>query len=531
MRNGFFLFAFLFLSVFYMHCSLNLDDPQGNIHKAINTPYPGTWFTLVGEWIGDSTFTIKDSQAQKLIRQNIVQLEFYRDGKALVFDSSHLVFSQNAKCKAVLHGDTLALTLSETDTKTFILKFTFLGNYLEIFDVKNVRYTYFHKFIRPVTSQWDSLLTHKIWEEKIYRSAGDTLFSESFNSHFTTFTIHADSLIWENNIHGLSDFQKGPWQLHGDTLVRTPQNFILEFIRPDSLRLWPLHNQKIDSGFYVFKVTPTIQKNYLALNPILTYWRMDSLVRGREIFYGHYGQFFDLKFYANHTLALITNMEKLLPNYQSWDADSGFIWMKIQDSLIPSSKLINLKQEKYTLTDSTLSLSMAAQPGYNQSLTLYFSKADSNNIVKDPLTRFSNAPFVQLYIDADTLPYYFSPVRHTDTLDHYELAQYSHDTTWLVANIKSGQDNFNSSQTGFKLAFNSVDAQGNKFLYYSLPTNDLAIRLTTSPQPAILNGLIQGFINKHWSDQSHPDSLIALTGIFRFNKKKSSELNSPLWKP
>ena len=529
------LLRILFLGaslLFISHCSLNLDDPESNARKAIHATIPSSKAVLLGEWLGDSTYTLKDSEAQKLGEKNGVTMEFYPDGVARIEDSLHRVFTQSDHSLSELKGDTLWLTSkSSTPTiKKYLLKFSFLGNYLEVFDPIAIRYTYFHKYKTPELATWKNLLPDTLWELKGYRSAGDTLKPETFQNAFAYLQFTSDTLSWENTMRGLSKINKGRWSFKGDTLNWTfgSNRFLMQCLRPDSLRLWPIHGGKLDTGFYAFRKVSKKQMNYRDMNTLPGYWRMDSIVLGNNLLYGHYGQYCDFSFNTEHHVSLLTNMQARLPHYQDWDSDSGFFWLLAKDTTINSSATFSLKQETYTVNDSVLKFSMNSINGYPQ-IVFYCTHADSSLIAKDPLNRFNTSPFVQMYAGQDTFSFYFNPVRHVDTLEHYEIAQWGTDTTWIISNIKTNQENFNSGQSGFKLMFNAKEKDGKKVRWQNLSNQDLVIRITNNPQSTILNGLIQGFMQEHWLDSSHADTLRTVTGVFRFVRKKSAELTSPLW--
>lgn len=509
-------------------CSLSLENPEEDAKKKLQKIFPTSMQALDGQWIADSTYTLLDTRATRLDAG--LRLEFFPDSSLKAVDDSRLVFPVPLASRLSLLGDTLVVMRpSGGGIDSFVVKLRFLGNYLELINLAEQRFTYFHKHKRPDTTAWRVLLADSLWRLQGLRTAPDTFLAETFQRDFTYLHFSGDSLYWDERRNGVARLRAGPLRFSGRSWSWILPDGELEFqgdlIQADSLRIWPRHEKGLDSGYQLFRRTGKIHPLDPDLDGYLDYWRSDSLngaAFGRME--NHYGRFYDLVLGRDHGVKVLTNMA-WMPRFQSWSIDSGTL---VLDSAgAPRTRPARFKVEKRG--PNTWRLAGDSSWAFPRGISLYQTRVDGSNFSKEPLTRFDQASYVQLLSGTDSLFFYYWSNYRQATLQEHEIARAAGpDTLWLAMRINPSAETFLSSQAGFLFAFQGKTASGARYTCKAVPERDLTLRSTPGPDPLMAQGIIQGSCRVAPAG-AMPESTLAVTGTFKLRRKPEGNLGAPFW--
>lgn len=511
-------------------CSLSLEDPEDDARKKLAKLVDPSWELLEGRWLGDSTYTLFDTQAEALAGR--LSMDFFPDGSFQVVDSSRTLFAGRKIGTASLTADTLRLEAAAgtagagaAGADTFAVRMRFLGNWLELDRASDRRSAHFHK-VKPFDSLIQAaLLDSGLWLRRFRRVLVDSGRAETLRRDFDYLDFRGDSLRRDSRREGISTVMAGPLAAAGRlwnwTPGGVPATLQVDLFHRDSLRFWTYAGGRPDSGYSVYARAAGRHPLDLDMTPYIGHARADSIRVDLATTESHYGRFYDLAFGADHTARTFTNMAGM-PRFESWSIDSGSLFL--QGPAAPKTRV--------TVTAAgPKGLRLAADAGaaFLRPTVLTLTLVDGARFPEHPLERFATANYLHLAVGPDTLAYYFQGASARGTLEEYEISRIdSTDTLWAAWRLNPGAETFGSGQPSFFFAFQARSAALGRFVCRGAAGLDLAIRTTASADPALANGLVQGTCKVISADQPPADSTLAVTGEFRM-RKRILGLRSSLW--
>lgn len=484
---------------------------------------------LEGRWAPDSTYTVEDTRATHLLASDL-QLEIFSDATISVADSLNLTFQGKVKGRITLSGDTLFLQPvgggPSSAPDTFIVKLRFLGNRLELDHPIDQRFTFFHKRRLADFEVQDSLLRDSLWLLKARRVDPESLHIEPLLKDFTYLRFPSGELFRDWHRNGVFRTDSGSltkvgrvwtWTTSGES-----RKFLADLIDKDTLRIWPLVADKPDSGFDIYTRATRRHTLDLDVRLLLGHMRTDSIRSLNSTTQNHYGKFFDLEFGEDHSVVTQTNMPSM-PNFKTWTLDTGQI-------LLEGSGDTKVRFRVDTTLPKVVKLTTDSGKFFNAETNLFQTRVNAERFIDHPLDRFDQVSYAHVLLGSDTLRYYFEANFLKGNPDDHEILRIDPtDTSWLTFRINPSQESFQSSQTGFRFLMEGRTVALGKFTCKALPAGNMVIRLTSTSDPTMAQGLIQGPCHILTSEKAPSDSNLALDGTFKLKRKTVWERQSPLW--
>jgi len=514
------------LGLWLCQCSLSLEDPEDEARAKLAKTVPVSFAALEGRWAADSTYTAEAVSAH-VFPGNDIRLEIYADTSLHAVDASRLVFARGLAGRYRLRGDTLFHQSADSAIRdTFTVKLRFLGNWLEMIRHSDRRHVHFHKLKPPNSAYLADSLDNSLWLLQGRSNGPGSVRYEPLRRDFSYVRFSENALSWEWNRNGVRGTDSGPLAKDGRNWVWAAgggnRGFIADMVDKDSLRLWPLHEARPDSGYLVFRRAKARHPFDFDMRPWLGYMRSDSIVIGGKALVNHYGRFYDLEFAPDHSVRTETNMDAM-PNLLAWSLDSGYVRVDAA-----AEKGIRLRAD--TLPGGRVRLTADSGKAFAGKTVLNQTKVDPSRFQEHPMERFDRAGYAHIAIAGDTLRYYFNPGYAKRTLDEFEIAGIkASDTAWLILASDRARETFLSSQSGFRFAFEGRTAALGRFVCEAVPGLDLAVRLTAAADPDMAQGLLQGSCRVVSAEAAPPDSVVELVGSFRFRRHPGGAPVSPLW--
>jgi hypothetical protein len=505
----------------FFGCSLGLEDPELDAQKKLAKTIPTTMAALVGRWKGDSTFAVDDTRASGL--DDNTYTEIFADTTYSQRDTTRLVFPGGSDGVFYLGGDTLITFPSTASPDTFLVKIRFLGNYLELFDVTDQRYSFYHK-VKPQDSATQiAMLKDSLWRKEGQRLDPGIFQQEPQVRNFSYLRFAGDSMFSDMRRNGVIRTDSGPlaksgfkwtWKASAGT-----QEFIADLIHEDSLRMWPLTDGRPDSGYHLHVKTGRYHRNDVDMRPMTGHMRTDSIRYSDRFLENHYGQFYDWVLTEDHKVRMETNMAGM-PMFESWALDSGFLSMDA-----PGYKGVRFRVD--TAGAGVVKLLPDSGKAFGKAAIISLTKVDPERFRDKPLERFENASYLQLVIKGDTSDYFF---RSTWIKDQFEIAGFAGDSIlWASITVNKALETYQSSQPGFYFAFEGIDSALGRFKCKSVPEKDLVIRSTGGGDPLMAQGLLQGACKVLSAGRPFTDSTLILEGSFRLKRKTYGSFQSIAW--
>ncbi len=514
-------------------CSLQFDNPEQATEQKISTVFPLSFPALSGRWVADSTYTLSDTRATQLGDGNVV-LEFRPDSTFWAQDSGGSIFPAPRFGAFHLLGDSLLLHPDSGSAYAAQATLRFLGNYLELYLPQQQRYVEFHKLKPPDTLALSAWLENRLWLVVAREAGSGGVQPESLRTDFDYAVFHGDSLRWLYDHHGLPHSDSELFTVDSNVFGYTLQSaasgssWLLQWVQADTLRLWPLHSGQPDSGFLQCAAYAHPHPFDLNCAFLTRYWRGDSLYRdgGWQAF--QYGYYYDLGWDTAHRVAATTNTTDL-PRFRAWDIDSGRLLLS--DSVSTQAFVLDSSDTSHFYIHSVTTPSDLELRRYG------FTAVDSAQVNADPIFRFTTAPYARVALGGDTLAYYwFDDYARTDLpASRFEVfGIFARDTLSLIAQWPEGPQTFSSALAGFRFAFAGRNDTLGRFICQADSSAPFALRLLTSTETRLVPGNFQGSCKVTQAERAAgvpADSLLPVSGDFRFVVSSPEPLQSPLWQP
>lgn len=509
-------------------CSLSLEDPEVEARKKLAKLIPTTWELLEGRWIGDSTYTLFDTRADRLDKGMVVDL--FPDSTWWVGDSGKAVFPSGASIAPIrLSSDTLFVAATRSGAPdTFLVRMRFLGNYLELFRASDQRSTHFHKLKPFDSTRRETLLDSGTWVRRAYRSTFDTVRREALRRDFDYLLFPGDSMTRDTRRDGLTSVESGPLSRDGRRFAWTPGgtaralHLDLDLYHADSLRVWVLSAGRADSGYSLYTRAPGRAQFDLDMTPYAAHLRTDTVKTPFTATETHFGRHYDVVLGRDHKVEILSNMPSM-PRYRAWSIDSGFLWLEDAAS-------IRTRFSVTALTRATLRIACDSNRDFSRPTTLAMSVVDGTRFAAQPLERFDQAGYMHIAVGSDTMKHYWFNIGTRNNPEDHEIAALdSTDTLWSAWRVNPSLETFGSSQAGFLFAFHGRNAALGQFTCRSRPDLGLALRSTASSDPTLARGLVQGSCRITASQSPPADSTLAITGEFRSKRRGGNPL-APFWR-
>jgi hypothetical protein len=527
------LITFL-LSVFvHWHCALKVDDPVANLQDKIAKAVPMTDSLLRGEWLGDSTYTLRDTKAVRFEASDL-QLRIFRDGRYRLRDKHGLVFESTNSGTLRRIGDSL-LFVDEVTGKgpVCIGKLTFKGNYLSLYQPAKLRYAFFHRIPNADTVVPTAFLEHGFFMRTARRDSLDRVTQEALSFAFDYLTFADGRWKYEQWRQGFASADSGNYAVVADTLRLMPNagndsgqgfagDFVSEFPSADSLRLWPLHEGRIDQGFSQFARRDSLPRWHRDLRPYVGYWRGDSARDDSGFMIMGFERFYDLEITTDGKVKTYAQATRL-PVLNSWQLDSGrMIFSGAANSSYPL-----LPSTQGNAQDTLLLLENARDLGLKR-LVFYGTRRNGNVFTANPVARFPHRDHAVLRFGNDSLTY-LSTSAWVNAPDRAEFAAYgSTDTLWAVFALPR-EATFTSSQSGFVFKMQGRNSTLGKFRCSARSDLALTLRLQNEASAPTSVGTLQGQCRIDASEIPVVDTAMSVTGNYVIRRALSAPLRSPLW--
>jgi hypothetical protein len=510
-------------------CALKIDDPVANLEKKIAQPITLTDSLLVGQWMADSSYTLRDDQATVVIPGNL-NLWIFRDLRYRAEDSRQIVFSSIALGRVTRHQDSLyfqpdAIPISLPST--FLAKATFRGNYLDLYRPSDLRHTFYHRIIQLNTDTLAARIKSGLWMRVGSRDSRDLRQVETSTSHFEYFFFKDSKFQHEYWQRGLMTPDTGEYSLLKDTLTlkgAIPKTYLLDWVRRDSILFWPIGEKGLDSGFLVYKQRDSLPPWHQDLSYVPGYWRGDSIEDSSGWILPDYEKYVDLEFFPD---GRIVNPSRALalPFFTRWDIDSGIMTLDAQDGrqfrMRSTSQILN--------SDTLLTLRGRASVLQNRDLILHLTRRNGSSFTQSPLSRFPDHNHVVLIVASDTLRYLNYSAWSEGSPEKMEFRSIqAQETTWVAMTVPS-EASFTSSQNLFQFHMEGVTATLGRFKCSARPDLPLTLRLKSELGALAQAGTIQGVCRMDTVPRNSSDTLLSLQGSYRINRNGNRNLISPLW--
>jgi hypothetical protein len=502
-------------------CSLSLEDPAQDAKNKVAKPIPTTMPALVGRWKADSTYTVEDTRATVIVLEP-VWLEIFADTSYAQLDTSRMTFNGKSDGVYYLSGDTLITFPSNAPPDTFMVRLTFMGNYLQLLHPADQRYSFFHK-IKPQDSATQfEMLKDSLWLNEGKRLDPGIFQKEEQKKDFSYLRFRGDSMYADVRKNGVIRMDSGvlskkgfiwTWKAAGGT-----KGFLADLVKEDSLRMWPLTEGRPDSGYFLYVRRSLHHPRDIDMRRLMGHMRCDSIRYPTGMMENHYGRFYDWTFTEDHKVAVETNM-KAVPLFNAWSLDSGFLALDA-----PGYKTHRFDVDT---TTGTIDLFTPDTSAFGRGGHVFQTKVDASRFAAHPLERFETASYLELVIGADTADYFFNG---NNVKDQFEIARIVSDSVyWLSMVLGKSQETFQSSQPGFFFAFQGRNAALGRYACRSRPERDLVIRQTASGNPLLATGLVQGTCKVINAEIPPADSTLNLEGSFRFKRRSYGGLVGHAW--
>lgn len=511
----------LSLGLFLCGCSLSLENPEQDAKNKVAKPVPTTMEALVGRWKADSTYTVDDTRAL-IINLEPVWLEIFTDTSYSQSDAARLAFAGSSEGKFRQSRDTLITFPAGSPPDTFLVRLSFLGNYLQLHHLADQRFTFFHKIKPPDQSMQIAMLRDSLWL-RIGRRLGPGIFRAEANiTDFAYMRFSGDSLYTDVRNNGLVRLDSGVLAEEGLgwtwKAASGDQDFLLDPVHEDSLRVWPLTEGRPDSGYHLYIRTTRPHPLDVDMRPLLGHMRCDSIFHPITHVENHYGRFYDWTLTEDHKVKVETNMPGV-PLFASWTLDSGTVAM---DAPGFDRVRFTVKPEEGSLVLSTKGVNY-----FGTGARIFVTKVDPARFAIDPLERFETAGYLRLVVAGDTLDYFFNG---NNVMEQFDIARIVSDSVyWSAITLDKDAEIFRSSQPGFFFAFQARNAALGRYACRSRPEKDMVIRQTASGNPLMAQGLVQGACQVLNAETPTADTVLSVEGSFRLKRRSYGALASGAW--
>ena len=510
-----------------------MENPEEDAKKKLAKVLPTTLAGLEGRWIADSTFSVEDVKSTGLGSKGF-QFEIFSDSSVYAVDSLKLVFPGRVSGRVRLSGDTLFIVPSSTSKRlngaanpdTFLVNLRFLGNRLELDHPVDQRFSFFHKMKWIDSTVRDSLLKDSLWMRVNHWVNPDSSFLEPLVKNFQYLRFPNGKMLRDQHVDGIFLKDTGSLFKLGSRWTWTTnegdQNYQVNMINNDSLRIWHLNGDRSDSGFELYKRVSRFHPLDLDISSLLGHMRTDSIRSFGSMQINHFGNVYDLEFNIDHSVQTETNMTSF-PKFLFWTLDTGKILLRGEGEI---SAVFRID----TTLPKIVKLSTDLGRYFSSATDLFQTKVDASRYPGHPLERFDAASFVHIRLGSDTLRFYFLSNFVKGSFNQYEIQRRENlDTNWVTFKLLSGQETFTSSQPGFRFMMEGKNSKLGGFTCRSDSLIALVIRVSRNSDPTLSQGLIQGQCKLISTSIPSTDTLLDLQGEFRFKLKKASDLQSPLW--
>jgi hypothetical protein len=510
-------------------CALKIDDPVANLEKKIAQPIALTDSLLMGQWMADSTYTLRDGKAT-VVQPGNLNLWIFRDLRYRAEDIGQIVFPSVALGRITRNQDSLLLqpdAISANLPNTFLATASFRGNYLDLYRPADLRHTFYHRILQLSTDTLAARIKSGLWMRVGSRDAQDLRQVETSTSHFEYIFFKDSTFQREYWKRGLTTPETGEYSLIRDTLTlngAVTKTYLLDWLRRDSLRLWPLGKNGLDSGFLVYKQRDSLSPWHQDLSYVPGYWRGDSIEDSSGWILPDYEKYYDLEFFPDGRIA---NPSKALalPSFTHWDLDSGFVTLDAQDGrqfkVRSTSQILN--------SDTLLTLRGRASTLQTRDLVVHLTRRDGSNFTQSPFARFPDHNHVVLIVASDTLRYLNYSAWSEGRPEKMEFRSIqAQETTWVAMTLPT-EASFTSSQSLFQFHMEGVTATLGRFKCSARSDLPLTLRVNSQLGALAQAGTIQGVCRIDTAARNSSDTLLSLQGSYRINRSGNHNLISPLW--
>ncbi len=516
------------LGIGIWNCALKVDDPVANLQEKIAQGVNLTDSLLMGQWEGDSTYTLSDTRAT-VFTQKRLQLWLYRDGRYRIGDSGQTLFQKTETGVFNRLGDSLWLSPDVGTQDIYIAKLTFMGNYLSLYQPAKRRFCFFHRLPRLDTVDRESYLSQGPgrWILIASRDSSDRWKRESWTQNFEYWIFGESRCRREQWKFGQPNIDTTTVSLGGDTLKlsgNTPRAFILEALHRDTLRLWPLRGQKTDSGFIDLVRRDSVPPMHRDLQALPGYWRTDSLKDSSALRVLDYDHFYDLEFSRDGELkTTLHGME--LPAFTTWSLDSGIIRLSGN-----SSEIYRLPYRLTTIGDTShLFFELAPLPSRKFITRFYLTRVNGSSFATHPAARFPELSHAILVVGKDTLSFLQMANWSKSEGEKAELAAaLPADTSWMILQLPT-VETFSSDQPKFQFRLMATLPSLGKFECASTANLPLTMRVIGSVSGPSQAGTLQGKCRLIHSAKATSDTALDVAGEYRVRRIQKGPLLSPLW--
>jgi hypothetical protein len=513
----------LSLGLFLCGCSLSLENPEQDAKNKVAKPVPTTMEALVGRWKADSTYTVDDTRAL-VIKQEPVWLEIFADTSYSRSDTSRLAFDGSSDGACYRSGDTLITfpTNSSSSPDTFLVRLSFLGNYLQLHHLADQRFTFFHKIKPRDSAAQSALLRDSLWRMQGRRLEPGLFKAETYKEDFAYLRFSGDSMYADVRRNGVARFDSGILARSGSKwtwkAASGDREFLADLVKDDSLRLWPLTGGRPDSGYIVYVRASRRHPLDVDMRPLLGHMRCDSIFYPLVHVENHYGRYYDWTLTEDHKVAVETNMPDV-PRFASWTLDSGTVAMDGP----------GIDRVRFTVASGEGPGVLMAQGDnfFGNGTRIFQTKVDPARFAADPLERFETASYLRLVVAGDTLDYFFNG---NNLNERFDIARIVSDSVyWSAITLSKDRETFQSSQPGFFFAFQARNAALGRYACRSRPEKDLVIRQAASGNPLMAQGQVQGACQVLNAETPTADTVLTVEGSFRLKRRSYGSLASHAW--
>ncbi len=545
MKHLFPLFFVFAGALCYMACSVNFQDPQDELDEIINEEPDWNIQLFEGEWISTYLF---EAQNDKIQSYSQIRIEILKDSSVYIKNKSADIFPGYLNGTITYNQNAKRLSFSGTNGEnenweaSLKTRLYFEGYYLNLYFEDSEDYIHFEKI--PVPSQEDfvghlymkSDSSAKTWEYSGYRNEDRQFQPQDFSREITYYVFEEESVTIYKSLRGQLDTIVMDAEIFGDSLKLSNNNssetYLIDYFNTleghyDSLRLWPLGSKnllQLDSlagqelEYIQFYASSKKNQNFVDLEFLTeNYWRSDSMGYNRNPVENHFGQYYDLLFYANGQIKVITNKEDW-PLFLNWNVENG-----------------NLLLE----TDS-LNLSVNAQYQNNKlsikgsGLNALLSPADSQSIAQNPLSRFPQQDYFHLFYGGDTLKYYFdSKCIHNengaDSIQIYAEEEFGNFPLGFVTTPGQNKDKLITIENPAYYIFTQIPINADSSVWIYSDTSialdeGTSIRSTLDSKEQLVEGtLTEGRL------RDKEGNLYVVSGNFRYKLGDSQAMDQNLW--
>lgn len=500
---------------------MSLENPELDAKNKVANPIPTTIDALVGRWKADSTYTVDDTRAT-VITLEPVWMEIFADTSYSQLDTSRLTFNGKSDGVYRLSGDTLITLPSNAPPDTFLVRLSFIGNYLQLHHPVDQRFTFFHK-IKPRDSATQiAMLRDSLWRMQGRRLVPGSFRSEAQNANFSYLRFSGDSMYADVRTNGLVRRDSGLLAKKGFAwtwnAASGDQAFLADLIKEDSLRMWPLTEGRPDSGYFLYIRTSNLHPRDVDMRPLLGHMRCDSIRYPTGMVENHFGRYYDWTFTEDHKVAVETNMPNV-PRFTAWTLDSGKLALDAP----------GFDRMRFTVSPAADPVALFIQGAnfFGNGAQVFQTKVDPARFALNPLERFETASYLRLVVAGDTVDYFFNG---NNLKEQFEIARVVADTFfWSAITLNKEQETFQSSQPGFFFAFQARNAALGRYVCRSRPDKDLVIRQTASGNPLMAQGLVQGTCQVLDAQTPTADTVLNVEGTFRLKRRSYGGLASHAW--